>query len=200
MIFRLLTLIAALVTVGSLGQTAQATVMLKMGLDGLVGRADKIVIGKVESQDSRWTSDRRYIVTDMVVRVSQTLEGKAEEKVTVRRLGGVVNGVGMKVVGSTVLQPGQEVLLFSHKRGRHRFIVGMRQGVYHLQRNAGGRTLVGRRLQGLTLAKQKGPNSPLELHQDAQHEVQPDNLDDFLLRLRETIKRCAVQPQRCRDK
>jgi len=98
-----------------------------------------------------------------------------------------------------VLQPGEQVLLFSQKRGHHRFVVGMQQGVYHLLPNAEGRTFVSRRLQSLTLAKRSSSGGALQLQHGDDHELQPEALEDFLSRLRETIKRCTAEPQTCRD-
>jgi hypothetical protein len=189
-----LLLTALLIPAGS----ARATVMLALDLEGLVGRASHIIVGTVEGSQSRWTDDRRYIVTDTTLRVDSTVHGKAGDRVIVRRLGGSVNGIGMRVSGATVLQRGERVLLFGERMGQGALrVVGMRQGLYRLRTDARGRTTVHRNLAGIELAgKQPGGVKPLR---GSLSEATPaDSLEAFVERIRRTVKTCAGRADHCR--
>jgi hypothetical protein len=106
------------------GNPARATVILKLDLPQLVGRADVIFTGEAIKTVSRWTADGRHIVTDTTFLVKQTIRGTQTGKtVVVRRLGGSVDGLGMQVAGSPSFKKGDQVLLFTEKRRKNRYVV-----------------------------------------------------------------------------
>ena len=109
---------------------AQATVLVPLDTRALTERADRVVLGTVESQVARWTDDRQAIYTDVTVRVTRAYKGavKPGERVVVRREGGVVDGVGMRVFGAAGFTVGEEVVLFLEMRGGAPYTVGMTQG------------------------------------------------------------------------
>lgn len=178
--------------------------MLKLDLPELVGRADSVVVGTVKSASSRWTTDKRYIVTDTILQVDETVHGPAQREIVVRRLGGTVDGVGMYVAGVAQLAPGERVVLFTERRGVHRVVVGMQQGAWRLSRDAKGRELVQRDLTQLGLMKRsdgsssgKGARAPLELYH-ADSTERPLTLRAFISQVKDTIKACNKAPSRCR--
>jgi len=177
---------------------AFATVMVKIDLDGLVGRADGILVGNVEKVASHWSEDKRYIVTDVTVEVTQSVHGVADKHLVIRRLGGSVDGVGMRVSGSPMFSPGEQVLLFTEKRGNHRWIVGMSQGVYRITRDASGRRFVNRRLNGLTFAKKSERRGVKLMAATRSSDNNGESLDTFIERIRETVKGCAAKKGQCR--
>ena len=122
--------------------SAAASVVLPLDLPSLVGRADRIVVGRVEGQEARWTSDHRAIYTDVTVRVGESWKGDSRpgDVVVVRREGGEVDGVGMKVIGAAVFAPGEEAVLFLERRGAALWTVGMAQGKLRVE------TVDGRRM------------------------------------------------------
>jgi hypothetical protein len=178
-------------------RSARATVVMEMNLDGLVGRADEIIVGAVKESSSRWTSDGRYIVTDTVIEVSQTVHGKARDRVIVRRLGGTVGEIGMRVAGTVDLMPDTRVLLFIQKRRGHHYVVGMRQGAMRLEKNAKGKELVIKDLGNMALARRSGEETRLQLYHARANEP-PQTLERFVDRIRDAVKRCKSQPARCR--
>ena len=184
----LLALLALLV----LPATARATVMLALDLPHLVGRSDAIFVGKVVETRSRWTEDGRRIVTDATLEVRQRIRGAAAGKrVVVRSLGGTVDGIGMRVAGAVALAKDEEVLLFTERRGGHRFVVGMRQGMFRLARDARGQARLQRSLQGLELidpAKQQAPAAKLSTA----------SLSRFVEQIQQTISLCRRKPASCR--
>lgn len=176
---------------------AAATVIVQLDLRGLVGRTDHIFIGTVTRVTSRWSKNRRHIVTDSVFRIERSIHGRQKTgTIVVRRLGGTVGKLGMRVAGSPVFQKGQRMLLFTELRGKHRYVVGMRQGVYRLHKDSRGRTKVYRRLSGLALAKRTPRGLVLGHKTSASSEL----LDTFVRRIQTTIKQCAKEKSRCRPR
>jgi len=100
--------------------------------------AERIVHGKVIATETYWLGGR--IVTDAKVLVEKTMKGDAEKIVVVRRLGGVVDGIGQKTWGSASLDLGEEVFLFLEHRNQSGVLhpVGMAQGKFSVMKTAGG--------------------------------------------------------------
>lgn len=207
-----------LVTLFSAGLLAAApafaTVMVKLSLRDLVGRADRVVIGSVQSTSSRWTKNRRHIITEAVVRVNRTVHGPHAQTVTIRRLGGAVGKIGMRVTGTAILTKGQQVLLFTELRGGARYVVGMSQGAFRLQIAKSGTTTVQRQLSGLLLTT-KGPGSvkPAAPTSAASSSATPTTptaapkatttaattLAALVKQIQTTITQCSQEKNRCRQ-
>ena len=119
-----------------------ASVVVPLDLPALVGHADRVIVGTVEAQVSRWSADHNAIFTDVTVSVSRALKGDvhAGDRVTVRREGGEVEGIGMKVSGAARFVAGEEVVLFLERRGAAYWTVGMAQGKMHVAIVDGRRT------------------------------------------------------------
>ncbi|MFH1131125.1 MAG: hypothetical protein V1754_07305 [Pseudomonadota bacterium] len=167
---------------------AHATVMLNLNLYQLVGRSDAIFAGKVIKVVSRWTNDQRRIVTDNTFVVSQGIYGIGNgQTVTVRTLGGTVNGIGMRVSGSPKMRRGDQTILFIEKRGSHRYVVGMQQGVFQIYQDIAGQAKVRRDLHGVTFTKSTKPRT----------DFTPTLLNDFVTQIHQTISTCNLDKSRC---
>jgi hypothetical protein len=114
--------------------SAGATSMMPLDLKALVSRADRVVLGTVVSSESRWTSAHDAIYTDAVVRVDRAYKGliKPGQTVSVRREGGSVDGIGMRVHGAAALEVGEEAVLFLEERAGATWVVGMSQGKWRV--------------------------------------------------------------------
>ena len=78
-----------------------ATLAKALDLEGLATRADEVVRGTVVRQGAGW--DGRYIVTDTEVLVTECLKGACRDAlVTVRALGGTVDGITMQHSGTVL--------------------------------------------------------------------------------------------------
>jgi hypothetical protein len=121
------------------GRAAQATLMRGLPLSALVERSQRIAL--IEPLDAvclyAEIGGRRSIVTDTRVRVHEhwTLARDGHEtELTLRTLGGRLDGVGELVHGQPVLEAGVRGLVFL-KLGRDRKVwwtTGMAQGHYPL--------------------------------------------------------------------
>lgn len=176
---------------------ARATIMLEMDLPQIVGQSDAIFVGKAIRTRSQWGTDGKRIMTDTTFKVQQGILGVASgATVVVRRPGGVVGEIGMKIAGTPEFKKGDEVLVFTSTVKGHRFVVGMQQGVYRVFLDGAGRRMVRARLDGLTLAR-RTPRGGVKVL-DTQPTPRPQLLGQFVDRVRQTIALCAKETDRCR--
>lgn len=138
------TKISALLAVALLiGLPAAATTMLRIDLPELAQGSDTVVHGTVRRTESRWSSDKRRIVTDVEVEVTEALKGQAGSTVLVVQPGGRVGDVGQVVHGLASFSEGEEVVVFLERRGTSAFrVMGMAQGKYQVRRSADGRSVL----------------------------------------------------------
>jgi hypothetical protein len=184
----------ALLTLSS--HDARATIMVKMDLPQLCGRSDVIFVGRAEKGRSHWTPDRRHIVTDTTFVVEEGIKGGGPKTITIRHLGGSVGGIGMRVSGMPVFHEGDRVLLFTELRRGHRYVVGMKQGIFRVEKNAAGQRVVHANLDGLTLAE-RSPQGRLRMLGPQEVASGPRLLGDFIKHIRQTISLCAKETKRC---
>ena len=167
--------------------TASATVIIQLELTDLVKRSSTVFVGKAVKTHMHWTADRKHIVTDTTFQVGTPLRGsRSRGQVTVRALGGVVDGIGMRVSGSPTFSKGEEVLLFTEQRGAHRYVVGMTQGAYRVTRDVKGRATVRVNLSGVSLARR----TPRGLHLLHGHQVKgprQHELTTFISRIKQEM-------------
>lgn len=133
--------LVSLCCLGGMAPRASASVLRALKLDELAERADRIVLGRVEKLESRWTDDHSAIFTEVTLVVERTYKGPTGpgERLVVRREGGSVAGIGMRVFGAPEFSVGEETVIFTEQRGRARFVSGMAQGKLELVRDAAGR-------------------------------------------------------------
>ena len=90
---------------------APASVVRALTLRELVEASAIVVLAQVETATSSWVDGR--IVTDAVLVVDEGLAGaETEQRVTVRTLGGEVDGIGQRVSGEPWLRAGERYLVF----------------------------------------------------------------------------------------
>jgi hypothetical protein len=119
---------------------ASATTMMQLDLPALTSRAELVVAGKVTDSRAAWTNDHERIYTDVTIQVTRVLAGKATvgQPVVVRREGGSVDGIGMKVYGAAAFEKDEEVVVFLERRGASLYVVGMAQGKMELVADVAG--------------------------------------------------------------
>jgi hypothetical protein len=164
--------VAAVICVASV---AQATVLVPLDTRALTARADRVVLGTVESQLARWSDDHQAIFTDVTIRVARSYKGalKAGDTVVVRREGGVVDGVGMRVYGAAHFTVGEEVLVFVETRGGAAYTVGMTQGKLRVTTGADGIKRVAANLADVAFTRpdQQAPAAQPRRLDDVEREI-----------------------------
>jgi hypothetical protein len=143
-----------------LAAPASATSMIPLDLKGLYSHADRVVLATVISEESHWTDAHDAIYTESVVKVERSYKGGAKvgDTVVVRREGGSVDGIGMRVYGSAQLSPGEEAVVFLEQRGVATWVVGMSQGKWHVSIENGQKVVHAADLSGIAFVK-PGPTA-----------------------------------------
>src|SRR5262245_59228827 len=91
---------------------ALATTVAEMPLRDMVSIAPSIVVGTVESSNSRWNEDHSLIVTDVRIRVTDVIKGHEAGEIIVTQPGGKVGKLRVDVDGAVAYRNGQETVLF----------------------------------------------------------------------------------------
>jgi len=170
--------LTALVTTGAL--SALATTLVAMDVPALTRAADLVVRGTVVRVEPRWTSDKRRIITDSEILVSEVLKGNVTGKTIVAmQPGGVVGDIGQLVHGAATFALGEEVVVFLERRGDRAFVVGMAQGRFVVDR-AGATPMVRGGEEALFLVDAK-------THAPAPSPVQPMTLEALTALVRKSL-------------
>ena len=116
-----------------------ATMMAPLDLAALTNNADRILLGTVERVESHWTPAHDGIYTEVTLRARRVYKGAVSEgdAVVVRREGGSVDGIAMKVFGAPHFAVGEDAVVFVETRGKASWVVGMSQGKLPIQLEAG---------------------------------------------------------------
>lgn len=138
---------------------ADATIVRTFGLDAMAVEAQAIVRGQVVGAEVVWDGAWGNVYTHTFVRVDEVLAGSdvVGGVIAVRQIGGVLDGIETRVVGTAELPLDAEVVIFARTDGAYHYLVGMAQGCYEVRRAAAGAARVGRRLAGVTLLDPPGP-------------------------------------------
>lgn len=119
---------------------ARATIADSLSLRALVHRADAIGVVTALRSEAHYDA-RGRIVTDIEATVDELVHGRGRvgDLWMVRRLGGVVGDVGMRVSGVAHLTVGRRYLVFLNRGGDgHLHSVGMAQGTMRIEPGAAG--------------------------------------------------------------
>jgi hypothetical protein len=177
---------ALLVAALLLGLPAAATTMLKMGLPELAQTADTVIHGTVRRVESRWSGDRRRIITDVEIEVTEALKGQAGSTVLVIQPGGRVGDTGQIVHGMASFTEGEEVVVFLDRRGSRAFqVTGLAQGKYQVRRSADNRS---------ALAVPESTKDVLLLEPDTRQPTTAEQKTLTLAELKAAIRTALQQP------
>ena len=114
-----------------------ATEVVHMDTRALTLQSSDIVVGSVESVTPHWNERHTKIVTDVAVRVTQSLKGTNASTLTLTELGGTVGNMKYTVPGCPVFRNGEEALLFVWRDSNGRPQVnGLAQGKFEISRDA----------------------------------------------------------------
>ncbi|HEX2675456.1 MAG TPA: hypothetical protein VHM19_02420 [Polyangiales bacterium] len=177
---------AALLLAAASPQVRAATV-LALDLPALVKQSDYIVLANAQAESSRYRSQDRLIVTDVELRVIESLKGDAKVGGTVvaTRLGGTVDRIGLTVPGEASFAIGKSALVFLRKAtsAKELYVVGMSQGVLPIDGEGGSaRVLPGGAGSALVQRQDNGKLAPAP---DALLTPQP--LRDVLARIAQLV-------------
>jgi hypothetical protein len=114
-----------------------ATTVIPPTFDELVDRAELIFQGSVSDLHSQWIGEgaERRIVTYVNFQAEDIIKGAAGQVVTLRMLGGTVDGRTMEVTDAPKFVPGDRVILFVENNGTQFIpLVGIMHGCFRVKR------------------------------------------------------------------
>lgn len=169
-----------------LGLPAAATTMLQLDVPELSQNSDTVVHGTVRRVESRWSGDRRRILTDVEIQVTESLKGQPGSTVLVIQPGGKMGDLGQTVHGTASFTPGEEVVVFLERKGASAFqLSGMAQGKYQVRRAADSQTV---------LAVPEDTQQVLLLDPDTRQATQSTRQTLTLRELKAAIRTALQQP------
>lgn len=142
---------------------ARATVAVEVPRAQLVDTADLVVRVTVLDHRSAWNAENTAILTWTRLRVTEYLKGSGPMELTLRQIGGEVEGLAQRVAGDPRLAPGADAVLFLRRGDGVVFLTAMAQSVFYVQTGADGVGYVNRDLEGITFAR-VSPTRATELY------------------------------------
>ena len=124
---------------------ACATTVIPPSFDELVRHAEVIFQGTVTNVRSEWTGEgaQRHIVSYITFKVNDTFKGNPGDQITLRMLGGTVNGQTMEVTDAPKFKKGDRDVLFVENNGTQFVpLVGIMHGRYHVKQDASGHDVI----------------------------------------------------------
>ena len=118
---------------------SNATTVVPPTFEEMAERADLVFVGKVVGSKAEWRAagTSQAIFTFVEFHPEETLKGTAAESVTLRFLGGTVNGVTLEVVSVPQFKAGDRVLLFVEGNGvQFCPLVGVYHGKFGVRKDA----------------------------------------------------------------
>ncbi len=168
MLRRAIVILLGIITV-AVSSVASATIVRPFTLRGLAVEAHEVVRGEVVDEEVVYDAWWDRVYTHTTVLVHEAIEGQVRpgDLIVLRQIGGILDGIQTRVVGTTTYALGDEVVLFTRTDGALHYLVGMSQGSYFISRNADGETVVSRSTGTVTLAPRRGAAGHLAPDQTA---------------------------------
>jgi hypothetical protein len=183
---RLIRTIAAYCTIG----LVWATTVIPPSFDELVSEAQVIFQGTVTNVRSEWTGEgaQRRIVSYVTFKVNDTFKGNPGDQITLRMLGGTVDGETMEVGDAPKFKRGDRDVLFVENNGTQFIpLVGIMHGRLHVRKDADGHDVL-----------YKNDGSPLtstsQVGKETSAEGAPIGLQQLKQAVQARVGRSAPQP------
>jgi hypothetical protein len=126
-----------------LSNSLEATTVERLSLDTLVKKSNRIVIGKVRSSRTFWTSDRKLILTNYTIEVQETIKGQDASTVEITTIGGKIGDLTLHVAGMPQFEKDENAVVFVEKSGIYSTVVGLGQGKFAISNGEGSNDVRG---------------------------------------------------------
>jgi hypothetical protein len=146
-----------------LAATFAATVV-PQSVEQLTDKSTHVVEARVLAQQSAREEGPAGIYTRSTLQPLEALKGVVGERLLVRQAGGTVGNAQVELPGDARLQVGERVLIFLHCATERSYctVVGLAQGVYHLDRGQAVRDFTATSfVGGAPLSAAPEPSAPL---------------------------------------
>lgn len=144
------------------GIPAGASTFLAMNQRELVRDSAAVVDGEVLQVHSFWDPKGRMMITEAIVKVSDSVVGNIGSAIVVRTFGGTVEGYTVEAHGFPTFTRGERLLLFleSERGGAHR-VTGYQLGQFRIVRDKNGFDVAVPTLdKGASLINREGRQAP----------------------------------------
>jgi hypothetical protein len=115
-----------------LSNSVEATTIERLNLDTLVKKSNRIVIGKVRSSRTYWSSDRKLILTSTTIDIEETVKGQGAPTVEITTIGGKIGDLTLHVAGMPQFEKDENAVVFVEKSGIYSTVVGLAQGKFSI--------------------------------------------------------------------
>ena len=115
-----------------LSNSVEATTIERLNLDTLVKKSNRIVIGKVRSSRTYWSSDRKLILTSTTIDIQETIKGQGAPTVEITTIGGKIGDLTLHVAGMPQFDKDESAVVFVEKSGIYSTVVGLAQGKFSI--------------------------------------------------------------------
>jgi len=121
------------------GIPAGASTFMEMNQRELVQKSAAVVDGEVLQVHSFWDPKGRMMITEAIIKVSDSVVGNIGSAIVVRTFGGTVEGYTVEAHGFPTFKRGERYLLYlePEKAGAHR-VTGYQLGQYRIVRDKNG--------------------------------------------------------------
>lgn len=142
---------------------AAATLVRAVPMRALAVQSHEIIRGHVLESECLYDPVFQRIYTHTRIEVLESLAGSTPRAsvIEVRQIGGLLDGIESRVVGTAKLGLGHEVILFTRTDGAHHYLMGMAQGAYAVDRRAPGPATLHRETGDLRISPTFGPAANL---------------------------------------
>ncbi|MEM7049278.1 MAG: hypothetical protein AAF604_06445 [Acidobacteriota bacterium] len=128
-----------LVLAVTLTLSASASTFVAMSQDDLLKSSTAVVQGKVLQVDSYWNDTNQIIFSDVLVEVEDEVLGKADALITVRTVGGEVDGFHVDAHGFPTFDVDDRVLMFLQPDTKDSLkVAGYQQGLFRIVSDEAG--------------------------------------------------------------
>jgi hypothetical protein len=135
--------VVALVVIPLLLGSADASTVVPLSFEQLVGASHAVVYGRVVDVRAQWTSDRRFIESVVSVEILRDLKGGARESIAFTVPGGQVGRYRNVIPGAPRFAAGELAVFFLTAQGpRLPVTTGFTQGIYRVRRDGAGELMV----------------------------------------------------------
>jgi hypothetical protein len=118
---------------------AGASTFIALSKAQLVAESNAVVQGEVIKVEAFWTPSGRIIVSQAMLRVTDTIAGEAPTVVMLRTYGGTVDGFTVEAHGFPSFKQGDRLLVFlQNQKDGSAEVTGYRQGQYQVVRDKAG--------------------------------------------------------------
>lgn len=154
---------AALVAVSTLVSTNSYAQTQRVSVDELTEASSLIIQGEATNIRSYWQADRRFILTEITVQVTDALKGDASGTQVITIPGGRIGDTAYEVSDMPVFAQGEEVLLFiSQDPSGRQLVVGGSQGKLTIETEVETGMRMVKGVPGLLKDERRTPDAAIE--------------------------------------